>query len=104
MTVSTSFLGAHALPPEFAGRADEYIDVVAREWLPAIAREGLVDVVDAWCEDIAFTAAQCERVFALWRAPRTAEREARSLALADRLDALAVEATQWVNRSGQAAP
>jgi HPt (histidine-containing phosphotransfer) domain-containing protein len=47
---------------------------------------------------------QCERVFALWRAPRTAEREARSLALADRLDALAVEATQWVNRSGQAAP
>jgi HPt (histidine-containing phosphotransfer) domain-containing protein len=47
---------------------------------------------------------QCERVFALWRAPRTAEREARSLALVDRLDALAREATQWVNRSDQAAP
>ena len=64
VTVSTSFLGAHALPPEFAGRADEYIDVVAQEWLPALARDGLVDTVDAWCEDIAFTAAQCERVFA----------------------------------------
>jgi imidazolonepropionase len=63
VTVSTSFLGAHALPPEFSGRADDYIDVVTDEWLPALAREGLVDAVDAWCEDIAFTAAQCERVF-----------------------------------------
>ena len=63
VTVSTSFLGAHALPPEFAGRSDEYIDVVVREWLPALVRDGLVDTVDAWCEDIAFTAAQCERVF-----------------------------------------
>ena len=64
VTVSTSFLGAHALPPEYAGRADDYIDVVAKEWLPALAGAGLVDAVDAWCEDIAFTAAQCERVFA----------------------------------------
>ena len=62
--ISTSFLGAHALPPEYVGRADDYIDAVAREWLPALAREGLVDAVDAWCEDIAFTAEQCERVFA----------------------------------------
>ena len=64
VTVSTSFLGAHALAPEYAGRADDYIDVVAKEWLPALAGAGLVDAVDAWCEDIAFTAAQCERVFA----------------------------------------
>ena len=63
-TVSTSFLGAHALPPEFAGRADEYIDTMARDWLPALVREGLVDAVDAFCEDIAFTAEQCERLFA----------------------------------------
>ena len=63
-TVSTSFLGAHALPgPEFMGRSDEYIDVVVREWLPALVWDGLVDAVDAWCADIAFTAAQCERVF-----------------------------------------
>jgi imidazolonepropionase len=57
VTVSTSFLGAHALPPEFAGRADEYIEVVAREWLAALARDGLVDTVDAWCEDIALVCA-----------------------------------------------
>jgi len=63
VTVSTSFLGAHAVPPEFAGRSDDYIDVVATQWLPALARDGLVDAVDAWCEDIAFTAAQCARVF-----------------------------------------
>jgi len=67
--VATSFLAAHALPPEFAGRADDYVDTVAREWLPAVAREpGLVDAVDAYCEDIAFSAAQCERLFAAARA------------------------------------
>jgi imidazolonepropionase len=67
--VSTSFLAAHALPPEFAGRADDYVDTVAREWLPAVAREpGLADAVDAYCEDIAFSAAQCERLFAAARA------------------------------------
>jgi imidazolonepropionase len=63
VTVSTSFLGAHALPPEYAGRADDYINVVAQEWLPALAHESLVDAVDAWCEDIAFTAPQCDRLF-----------------------------------------
>ncbi len=47
---------------------------------------------------------QCERVFALWRAPRIAERQARSLALADRLDALAGQAVQWLKRSDRAAP
>jgi imidazolonepropionase len=69
VTVSTSFLAAHALPPEFEGRADDYVDTVAREWLPAVAREpGLVDAVDAYCEDIAFSAAQCDRLFAAARA------------------------------------
>ncbi len=63
VTVRTTFLGAHALPPEYAGRADEYIDVVCREMLPALAEEGLVDAVDVFCERIAFTLAQTERVF-----------------------------------------
>ncbi len=68
VTVATSFLGAHALPPEFAGRADEYIDTIVRDWLPALAatRAGarpLVDAVDAYCEDIAFSAEQCDRLF-----------------------------------------
>ena len=60
--VRTTYLGAHALPPEFAGRADDYIDAVCR-WLPALRAEGLVDAVDAFCERIGFTAAQTQRVF-----------------------------------------
>lgn len=61
--VKTTFLGAHALPPEFAGQADAYIDHVCKVMLPALADEGLVDAVDAFCEKIGFTPAQTERVF-----------------------------------------
>jgi imidazolonepropionase len=61
--VATTFLGAHALPPEFAGRADDYIDEVCERMLPQLAREGLVDAVDAFCERIGFSNAQTERVF-----------------------------------------
>jgi imidazolonepropionase len=89
VTVSSSFLAAHTLPPEFAGRAEEYIDTVCQDWLPRLlagnAGEGgdrplagghphpprspplhapLIDAVDAYCEDIAFTAEQCGRLFA----------------------------------------
>ena len=59
-----TFLGAHALPPEYAGRADDYIDLVCEQMLPRIAREQLADAVDVFCEHIAFTPAQTERVFA----------------------------------------
>jgi imidazolonepropionase len=68
VSVATTFLGAHALPPEFAGRADAYIDEVVDVMLPALASEGLVDAVDAFCENIAFSCAQVERVFAAARA------------------------------------
>jgi imidazolonepropionase len=94
VTVSTSLLAAHTLPPEFAGRADEYIGTICNEWLPRLAGAGphpgplplsrervaegrervgvraptLVDAVDAYCEDIAFSAAQCDRLFAAARA------------------------------------
>jgi imidazolonepropionase len=61
--VRTTFLGAHALPPEYAGQADRYIDLVCDTMLPALAAEGLVDAVDAFCERIGFSAAQTERVF-----------------------------------------
>ncbi|KWR90950.1 imidazolonepropionase [Cupriavidus sp. IDO] len=61
--VHTTFLGAHALPPEYAGRADDYIDLVCNTMLPALAEEGLVDAVDAFCESIGFSLAQTERVF-----------------------------------------
>ena len=63
----TTCLGAHALPPEFDGRADDYIDAVCA-WLPALHAEGLVDAVDAFCERIAFTPAQTRRVFEAARA------------------------------------
>lgn len=63
VTVYATFLGAHALPPEYRGRADEYIELVCARMLPALADEGLVDAVDVFCENIAFSAAQSERVF-----------------------------------------
>lgn len=63
VSVHTTFLGAHALPPEFAGDADGYIRHICDEMLPALADEGLVDAVDGFCESIGFSAAQIERVF-----------------------------------------
>ncbi|HTC45564.1 MAG TPA: imidazolonepropionase [Steroidobacteraceae bacterium] len=61
--VHTGFLAAHALPPEFTGRAADYIDAVARQWLPALHGEGLVDSVDIFCENIGFSADQAVIVF-----------------------------------------
>jgi imidazolonepropionase len=73
VTVRTTFLGAHAVPPEFAGRpvgaasggggADAYLAFMVEEVLPAVAAEGLADAVDAYCEPHAFTAAQVARLF-----------------------------------------
>jgi len=63
LRVRTTLLAAHTLPPEFRGRADEYIEIIAREWLPALAAEGLVDGVDVFCESIGFSLAQAERLF-----------------------------------------
>lgn len=60
--VRTTFLGAHALPPEFEGRPDDYISAVC-DWLPTLHAQGLVDAVDAFCETIGFTPAQTRRVF-----------------------------------------
>jgi imidazolonepropionase len=67
ITVRTTYLGAHALPPEFADRADAYIDAVV-DWLPMLHAEGLVDAVDAFCEGIGFSPAQTRRVFEAARA------------------------------------
>lgn len=67
ITVRTTYLAAHALPPEFAGRADAYVDAVVG-WLPALHAEGLVDAVDAFCEGIGFSPAQTRRVFEAARA------------------------------------
>jgi imidazolonepropionase len=61
--IQTTFLGAHALPPEFAGDPDGYIDLICREMIPAVAAAGLADAVDAFCEGIGFTPRQTRRVF-----------------------------------------
>lgn len=63
ITVRTTFLGAHAVPPEFAGRQSDYVDEVCVRMLPAIVRENLADAVDAFCENIAFTPSEIRRVF-----------------------------------------
>lgn len=63
LTVRSTCLAAHALPPEYAGRADDYIAHICDQMLPALAEEGLVDAVDAFCEHLAFSPAQVEKVF-----------------------------------------
>ncbi|MFJ4143288.1 imidazolonepropionase [Pseudomonas sp. NPDC089734] len=63
VTVRSTCLAAHALPPEYTDRADDYIQHICNEMLPALAAEGLVDAVDAFCEYLAFSPAQVEQVF-----------------------------------------
>jgi len=110
VTVATTFLGAHALPPEFKDRADAYIDLVCDEALPAMAAEGLADAVDAFCERIAFDAAQTERVFRAARAlglPVKLHAEQLSdmggAALAARYGALSCDHLEFLSDAGIAA-
>lgn len=62
VNILTTCLAAHALPPEYDGRADDYIELVCSEILPAVAKEQLADAVDMFCENIAFSVEQCQRV------------------------------------------
>ncbi len=63
MDIHTTFLGAHALPPEYKDAPEGYIDLVCDEMIPAVAREKLANCVDAFCEGIAFSPEQTTRVF-----------------------------------------
>ncbi|WP_027794043.1 imidazolonepropionase [Paraburkholderia acidipaludis] len=110
VTVRTTFLGAHALPPEFAGRADDYIDEVCERMLPALAGEGLVDAVDVFCERIGFSLAQSERVFeAAARRNLPVKMHAEQLsnsggtALAARYRALSADHLEFLDEAGVAA-
>lgn len=107
--VRTTFLGAHAVPPEFAGRADDYVDEVIR-MLPVLHAEGLVDAVDAFCERIAFSTAQTERVFEAARAlglPVKLHAEQLSdsggAQLAARHGAISCDHLEWLSEEGAAA-
>jgi len=67
VTVKRTFLGAHALPIEYKGRADDYLDLVCGEMIPRVAHDNLADAVDVFCEGIGFDLKQTERVFAAAR-------------------------------------
>ena len=107
--VRTTFLGAHALPPEYAGRADDYIAEVVR-MLPALHAQGLVDAVDAFCERIAFSTAQTAKVFEAARAlglpvKLHAEQlgDSGGAQLAARHGALSCDHLEWLSEEGAAA-
>lgn len=68
ITVRTTYLGAHVVPPEYADRRDAYLRLVCEEMLPRVAREGLADAVDVFCDTIAFSPAETARVLAAARA------------------------------------
>ncbi|MCG8686047.1 MAG: imidazolonepropionase [Desulfobacterales bacterium] len=61
--VETTFLGAHTLPKEYAGQADDYVDLVTQTMLPEVKAQGIASAVDVFCETIAFSAAQTKTVF-----------------------------------------
>ena len=109
VAVRTTFLGAHALPPEFAGQSDAYMDEVLR-MLPALHAEGLVDAVDAFCERIAFSPAQTARLFEAARAlglPVKLHAEQLSdsggAQLAASFGALSCDHLEWLSEEGAAA-
>ena len=108
--VHTTFLGAHALPPEFSGRQGDYIDLVVEEMLPAVAESGLADAVDAFCEGIGFTPEETDRVFSAARShglPVKLHADQLSdlggAALAARYDALSADHLEYTSEDGIAA-
>jgi len=110
VTIRTTLLALHALPPEFAGRADDYVDYVCREMIPAAAREKLADAVDGFCERIGFTAAQTQRAFEAARAhglPVKLHAEQlsnqRGAELAARFSALSADHLEYADEQGIAA-
>ncbi|WP_018262054.1 imidazolonepropionase [Methylobacterium sp. WSM2598] len=109
VTVTTTFLGAHALPPEEPDK-DRYIAHVCTEMLPALAREGLADAVDAFCEGIAFSPVQTARVFEAARAAGLPVKlhadqlsDLGGAALAARFGALSADHLEYADEAGAAA-
>ncbi len=107
ITVRTTLLAAHAVPPEFADAADAYVDLVCDQLLPQVAEKQLADAVDAYCEAIAFTVEQVERVFtAAKRHGLPVKLHADQLsdgggaALAARFDALSADHLEYTSRKG----
>jgi imidazolonepropionase len=107
VTVLTTFLGAHAIPPEFDGRTDDYVALVCDEMLPAVAQAGVADAVDAFCEGIAFSPEQTARVFESAHALRLPVKlhadqlsDLEGAALAARFGALSADHLEYTSESG----
>jgi imidazolonepropionase len=107
--IQTTYLGAHALPPEFEGRSDDYVDAVCA-WMPQLQVQGLINAVDAFCENIAFTPNQTRKVFETARAlglPVKLHAEQLSdqggAALAAEFGALSCDHLEYLSQSGIAA-
>jgi imidazolonepropionase len=110
VTIRTTLLALHALPAEYAGRADAYVDFACNELIPAAAAAGLADAVDAFCENIAFSPAQVERLFEVARAHKLPVKlHAEQLsnqggaALAARYGALSADHLEHLDEAGVAA-
>ena len=110
IAIVTTFLGAHALPPEAEGNRDAYIDRLCHDWIPGVAREGLADAVDAFCESIAFSPAQVLRVFETASAYGLAVKlhadqlsNSSGAGLAARCGALSADHLEWTDEAGIAA-
>jgi imidazolonepropionase len=108
--IRATLLAAHAVPPEFAGDADGYIDLICNAIIPAVAAEGLADAVDGFCETIAFTPAQIRRVFeAAWTHGLPVKLHAEQLsnqhgaALAAQFGALSADHLEHLDEAGAAA-
>ncbi|MGH8193124.1 MAG: imidazolonepropionase [Woeseiaceae bacterium] len=107
VTVRTTFLGAHTVPPEFRDRADAYIDLLCDHVLPEAAEQGLVDAVDAYCERIAFSPEQIANVFECARSLHLPVKlhadqlsDSRGAALAARFQALSADHLEHASDAG----
>jgi imidazolonepropionase len=110
ITIRATFLGAHALPPEFADKRDAYVAYVADTMIPILAGEGLIDAVDGFCERIAFTREEIARVFtAARRAGLSVKLHADQLSnsggasLAAEFGALSADHLEYADEDGVAA-
>jgi imidazolonepropionase len=107
VTVMPTFLGAHALPPEYEGKSDQYIDFVCEDVLPEVAAQKLAVAVDAFCEGIGFTPEQTERVFKTAKDLGLAVKlhaeqlsDLQGTALAARYNALSADHLEYVSEAG----
>jgi imidazolonepropionase len=106
----STLLAAHALPPEFSGAADAYVELICKELIPQVAQEQLADAVDVFCEPIAFSLAQCEKIFVAAKAAGLGIKahveqlsNSQGAALAARFSAWSVDHLEYLDAAGIAA-